>query len=455
LAAESTVFEQAFAAAPWTVPAVASILTGLRPGQHQVNRKHPFLEGTYSTLPEVLHRRGYQTLGVSTNPWISGDTRHSRGFEVFWQAWQVLQSATDLSARHLRLQGLEGAKGAALWESLKLNPIPTLVNGFYKKFLHFRWDYGTRRATALAQSLIRQRDRQRPFFLFLFYLEPHLRFMPPPGYRERFLPPGVTARQARQVNQDSWAYIAGKVSLGDQDFEILRALYDAEICYLDENLGQFTAFLQEEGVGHNTVLVITADHGENLGDHGLMNHQYGLYDTLLHVPLIIRYPPAFAAGERVTGLVQTTDLFTTFLDLLDERDPVLRQQVAGTHSLLPEKLVQSPRTHVWAEYPEPQPPIAVLEKRFPGCNLRHLDRSLAAVRTATHKFIWASDGQHEFYDLRADPEERRNLFGVPSPESAALAALLQKHLTSSATPSPEESEIEPHTLHLLEGLGYL
>src|SRR5690606_31642553 len=123
-----------------------------------------------------------------------------------------------------------------------------------------------------------QQEREpRPFFIFANYMETHLRYEPPRAYRERFLTPAQQKRW-RQINQNAWKFMSGEVAMLDEDWAILTALYDAELAYLDARLGQLVEFLRESGLLDNTILIVTADHGENLGDHQLMDHQYCVYD---------------------------------------------------------------------------------------------------------------------------------------------------------------------------------
>jgi len=242
--------------------------------------------------------------------------------------------------------------------------------------------------------------------------------------------------------------------MSEADFEILRALYDGEVSYVDARVGEIYALLRERGLLRNTFFVITSDHGENLGEHQLMDHAYCLYDTLLRVPLIVRGPTEFPAGERVLDQVQTLDLFPTILDLADIRDADLRAQVQG-RPLFPASLRD--RVAV-AESLEPQPPVAVLRRRYPELDGSRFDRALRAVRTPRYKYIWASDGRDELYDLEADPGETRNLVSTEPETAAAMRAWLAEWVHSAGAVAPGrglELELDTVTRRRLEELGYL
>lgn len=122
-----------------------------------------------------------------------------------------------------------------------------------------------------------------------------------------------------EVSQDAWGYIAGTVEITDTDFEILHALYRAEISYVEEQIEEIVHLLKAENEWEETLFIITSDHSENIGDHGLMDHQHALYDTLLHVPLLINGDPS----EKTINddFVQLLDIAPTVLDVLDIEAP--------------------------------------------------------------------------------------------------------------------------------------
>ena len=132
-----------------------------------------------------------------------------------------------------------------------------------------------------------------PFFLYAIYWDMHLPYAAGESYAARWLPPGVTLSQARQVNRDPLKYLAGQMPMSEEDFAVLQACYDGALASLDAEIGALVAWLRQRGMLDRTLLIITSDHGENIGDHGLMSHAYSLHDTLIHVPLVVRYPELF------------------------------------------------------------------------------------------------------------------------------------------------------------------
>jgi arylsulfatase A-like enzyme len=270
------------------------------------------------------------------------------------------------------------------------------------------------------------------------------------------VPADVPRERVDNVNQDPWRYLTGRTEMSAEDFAVLGGLYDGEVSYVDQRVGQLYTLLEEHGLLRDTVFIVTSDHGENLGDHGLMSHAYCLYDTLLHVPLIIRYPAAFAPARRVSRQVQNLDLFPTILELARLDDPQAWSQVQG-ESLLAGGSAGVRSRPIVAEYPEPEPSLLHLTSRYPGFDGTPYDRALRSIRTTDYKYIWASDGRDELYDLAADPHETRNAIAAHPERAAEMRGDLERWLGSfkHATPTEQSLEIDDEMRKRLEDLGYL
>jgi len=471
LAAEGTEYTQAFASAPWTLPSHASLFTGTYPSKHGAHAGHKYLDDNFPTLAETFEASGYETIAVSNNTWISEEFGFARGFETLYKTWQYVQADTDLGSVARTTEG-RAALGALAERLTDGNPVVNAANALYGKFLRKRNDDGARRTNELIGNWVSAREWTQPYFLFVNYLEPHLRYHPPRAIAEELLPAGVSYDEAMTISQDAWGYVAGDVELDERDFEILRALYRAEIVYLDRRIGELRASLEVAGEWENTLLVVTSDHGENVGDHGLMDHQYSLHDTLLHVPLIVGGGAvssgafgdgsalgdggALGDGDEVDDLVQLTDLAPTLLDFAGIDAPEARAGFQG-RSFHPLAGIE-PREHVVAEYIAPQPSMDALEKRVGALSLeaRQYDRSLRAIRTHEHKLIRGSDGSSELYAPPDDPGETCDLAG-DDPESVdALDAELESWLDSfEHAESSEAVSMTGSTKARLEDLGYI
>ncbi len=187
------------------------------------------------------------------------------------------------------------------------------------------------------------------------------------------------------------------------------------------------ADLRRRNVLDHTLLIITSDHGENVGEHGLMSHAYSLHDTLIHVPLIIRYPECFAPGQRVAHQVQLTDILPTILDVAQFNAPQIRAELQGESLLAPTTETSMDR-YAYAELLSPHPSVQTVNRRngVPANTPRpEYDHALRCLRTLTHKLIWASDGQHALYDLQADPHETTNRFAIEPKIASELMEVLQ------------------------------
>ncbi|HMB71684.1 MAG TPA: sulfatase [bacterium] len=457
-ASRATRYTNAWAGSTWTLPSIATLFTGVWPGKHGANRRHPFLDTTLPTLAELLSAAGYDTYGVSNNSWISSATGFARGFRRFDKVWQLFQDGTDvLSDRMVGVFSNDqfGAKDLAK-SVARGNPVKNLLNTFYGRVLYKRGDSGAAKVNRLVNGWLKQRAGSAPAGIFLHYLEPHLPFHPPQPWKSRFLPSGVSPRKVEQVNLDAWAYLAGHAEMTEEDFEIFVALYDAEISYLDHRLGELFSMLDDHRLLDDSQVVVTADHGENLGEHGLLDHQYSVHEPLLNVPLLVKEPGAEAEAGRVNpALVQSFDAFATLLRTARAEDPA-----AGERDAIPFPSAGGrARTHLFAEYLQPQPDPKVLEARFPGFDASPWDRALSTARNERFKYVLSSRGEEELYDLQLDPGERANVIQEHPPVAEELRAALRKRFGEDGPREGGDGDglesLDGELRKRLEALGYL
>jgi arylsulfatase A-like enzyme len=459
LAERGCVFEKVVSPAPWTPPSHASLFTGTYPSRHGVDRSHLILDPSLTPLPEVLKQHGYRTYGVSSNYWLSRETRFDRGFDDFVHSWQLVQThGTNKPLQRQQLRQDLHLASAAEAGGVKAK-LGDFVNEQFERARqrlrrsHHLCDDGARRVNAFVHRwLPRWRRDEAPFFAFLHFMEPHIRYAAPRQYHRMHVPRGVSDDRVQRLNQDPWKYLTGSAPMGGEEFEILRSLYDGEVSYVDYQIGQLTGMLESAGLLDETAIFLTSDHGENLGEHGLMDHCYCLYDTLLRVPLIAHYPTAFGRGRRVAGQVQTHDLFPTILELAGIGDDPVWSQVQSR------SLLGDPGSRIaFAEYLEPQPPLPVLRQRYPGFEGKEFDRALRTAETDHLKYVWGSDGRDELYDLAADPTESKNLIDEQPEKAKELYSALETWLASfqHSAQDQETVELDESTIKKLEQLGYL
>jgi arylsulfatase A-like enzyme len=233
--------------------------------------------------------------------------------------------------------------------------------------------------------------------------------------------------------------------MDESDFETLRLLYDAELHYLDTRLGQLFDTLESEGVLSETLVVVASDHGENLGDHGLMSHQYCLYDTLMHVPLLVR-GPGVEPGVR-DGLVELRDFYQTVL------------AAAGVDNSPEFDLRGDPdREAVGAEYWQPPCPTTELRSTYGELpeRVQKFDRGLQAIRTDSWKLVAGTDGSTQLYDVAGDPREQENVSDSHPEVVDRLAQRAESRFDPiSADGDATDPDVSPVITNRLEDLGYI
>ena len=447
-AADAVVYDRVVSPGAWTIPAHASIFTGLYPSQHgaRFGLQRLWLDDGFVTLAEALHDRGYQTLALSNNPIVSPATNLTQGFQRFAEPADFGRSA---GSNHL------GFFRHVLNKVRFLGPLLA------------RWfsdDAGGHTTTAFVARWLRDRDRSRPVFLFINYMETHDPYEPPQAYRRQFVQSPDVNRSYR-IDQSSttvWQYaLAGKPVYTPHDVEILSDLYDGRVRELDDHFADLIAVLDAELDLDRTVVVLTADHGENLGERGLLGHQFCIYNTLVHVPLIVRWPGALRP-QRVDRLVQTCDLFPTLLAWS-------RAEARQTAKVMARPLVSDPPTstqdqgrYAYAEYLFwPASPLETLARLDPAFDPSRWQTAYRAVFHDRWKLILASGGRFELYDLRTDPGETRNLVASHQPIVASMAGQVGRWLGSfkrfdpSQATSPKDRRLDDEQRQRLRDLGYV
>jgi arylsulfatase A-like enzyme len=276
LARSGRAVQDVYSTASWTVPSHASMLTGMLPralglGQAPGGRPagcRPVLEGARDRfLPEVLRRGGYSTAAVSANVWISEASGFGTGFERFEEVVSGRQALMHRDDARARLAwGLEAARA--------------------------RVDDGAAAAERALAAMIEEPPR-RPFFWFVNLVECHSPYLPPRPYDDlplaQRLRAGAEAR--RHLTLDSiWRACAGGFDIPDPAIARMRRLYGASIRYMDDWLGRVLERLDGAGLLADTLVVVTSDHGENLGEGGLISHAFSLDERLIRVPFVAAGP---------------------------------------------------------------------------------------------------------------------------------------------------------------------
>lgn len=439
-AGDAMVFDNCTSTACSTTPSHAAMFTGLLPSEHGANNSFSHLDDRHTTLAEIFKSNGYQTYLFAANPHISFEENFNQGFDTEEHPWddryidramKILRDKIDPRDRSSEIQGRMRSKNMGKW-SIK-------ACGELAEEGLFEW--------------LEKRDSDKPFFAFLNYMEAHRPFIPPLDYRRRFMNPQQVNRSfyVDRSWQTMWRYSFGLHEYKPFEIRLMASTYDACIAELDDLFRNLITSLDKKGFLDNTIVVLTSDHGEHLGEHHMLDHQYSLYEGLLRVPLILHYPGKVKPG-RVEMPVVNFDIFPTLLELADLKRPADLPQ--RTVSLLSP---EASRTRL-AEYPSAlEAPLNMIKDMYSGWDPAPFRRNLTALYQGDHKLIWASDGRHELYDLAVDPAEEKDL---SSQSADAFNRLLKEYLrikenllhfdySQALTP-----EMSPEQIERLMGLGY-
>jgi arylsulfatase A-like enzyme len=405
-AAAGVLFANARSTSAWTLPAHGSLFTGLYPSRHGAHHESQLLAEDLETMAELLAET-HDTGAFSENPHIVRAKGFAQGFDRFDETW--------------RLRGERGE-------------VPPTVD------LVLEW----------------LEDRDDPFFLFVNLMDPHLPYVPPESFEKLFLPPGADARRVARLRgvseREARLFIAERLRFEPQELAILRALYGAEVAFADARAGQILDALEERGLLERTLVVLLSDHGENIGEHGLMEHQLCLYETLLRVPLVLRLPGVFDGGNRRNDPVQLVDVLPTVLEVAG----VPRDRWPELESLsLAAGPIPSTRP-LYAEYMRPIRQRAHFAAVAPGFDFDRFDRRLKSVQIGPQKLIESDRGEVELYDLGADPAETRDLAEDRPEVVERMRAVLERFARGARARAPgPEPELDPETRGALRELGYV
>ncbi len=398
-ASQGVLFENTFSPHIPTTSAYCMMLTGMDIFTTQLVAHRPKgpLRAQVKTLPEILREQGYSTVSVG----FSGRAS-SRGFDEYLNFTQMGSWSQGRVPKAQRLN------------ELALPALDSLVAA------------------------------DKPFFLFLRHMDPHSPYLPPQPF-ERMFYHGDECDAANRSMDAVFAFEPFKHTLidmlppGISDREYVNAQYDGAIAYLDACVQSIFTALEAHGLFDETVVAITGDHGEELDEHGYWYDHHGLYDNVLHVPLMLRYPPKLQSGRRVAGYNHHKDLVPTILELaeidagisFDGRSllPMIEGEVASHASEFYITECAWMRKHGW--------------------------------RTPQWKLIRALEPDFHFmppvelYNLVEDPEEKFNIAeelpDVVAALTARLEAWVSKREAEAGLPNPIHHQPGWHDV---EGIDY-
>ena len=415
LAAQGVRFDNARSTAPWTLPSHASMFTGLWPHQMFSYPDQP-LASKFPTLAGTLSAKGYATGGFVANTYYcNAGFGLSNGFDHYEDFYEVQNASggeilrnSELGRRIIALSGSE--------ESMRPD--------------------GRKEADRVSQDFLRWAETRgdRPFFAFLNYFDAHVPYTVPDhgGDVCHFGLVPSTAHDAHVLA--TWQKRTEKKA-DPKEVELARDAYDDCIAFLDGALGRLFEEMGRRKMLDNTLIVVTADHGEQIGEHGLYGHGRSLYREELHVPLLIVKPGRTPAGRVVAQPVSLRDLPATVLDLVGVPnaanlpgsslvatwDPSAPPRPAGAEVVLSEVAIRDK--------------VSTKTDRVPA-----LRGPMYSVIAGGEVYIRGANGEEELFDLEADPAEERNLLEAdPATPSLARFRTQLRDLAGIESPRPTEA----------------
>ncbi len=394
LAEKSVVFERATAPMGTTFPSHASLFTGLYPRRHGVRYNGDRLGEEVETLAETLREAGWETMAL-----VSYGSMVSRG----GLGQGFVRTSHEQSGEH----------------SVAASPV---------------------RVTGMARGLL-SRKRPFPFFMWVHYFQPHSPYEPTPYSEEQLagydgpLAAGASVQQFYNLAKNEWR---------DEDRTAIRALYDGQTREADRTVGQILETLEKAGHAERTIVVITADHGQLLGEHDDVGHGFRLWEPVLHVPLLV-YDPREGEPRRVSSRVGLVDVAPTILEMVGLSAP----EAIDGRSLVPA---------LRGEELEERPYFSEVRGLTPKKRARRpRDENALAVFLDDHKLV-IQRGETKLYDLSADPSELAPLLETSDdPRARELAALAEVYRGQEDQTSGrvEPADLAPHVEEELRSLGYL
>jgi len=311
------VFDNAISPAMWTVPSHASMFSGTPPSSHGAGFDHRWLDDHNVTLAEQFRDNGYDTYAFSANPNLSPNRVNLlQGFDKFDLSWgrRWKQKVVQHTRKKLIKQDLSTEISPA-------NPGKHKGVGFYNA--------GPITHEAMTQWLDKRPDSTKPFFAYLSYMEAHKPRVPALENR-KVVADDETIKLGLRTDltfQSQLFYSYDKKQYTEAELQAVNRVYDATLRDLDTATADLLDDLEARGILDNTIVILTADHGEQLGEHQQFGHRNGVYQALVHVPLVIAYPKKLEP-QRVTEAVSNLEIYNTLMELTGVDAPTDAQQIA-------------------------------------------------------------------------------------------------------------------------------
>jgi arylsulfatase A-like enzyme len=386
IAGESVLYERAYTPAVFTRSTMASVWTSQYPDQHRVGIDEDVgLSASRPTLAELLSARGVHAAGFIGNP-VARGFGLDRGFGEFHSVY---------------------TQKVNLGKVTKAEAFRKVLPGFF------------------------QGRKDGPFFAYVHFLEPHFPYDPPPPFNTMFGPDAPLSLQQRREKEWFWAVNERRVAATPEEIAHLTRLYDGGLAYVDGEVGFLRRTLEEAGLWDRMLVILTADHGEGLQEHGWIGHMKQVHEEAAHVPLIVHYPAGKGPrGSRVKEVVSLLDLAPTIIDAFGLSVPY------GTFAGRSLLRARTPY-RVVTRNTEVDPTYAVTEDRY-------------------RLLFQTTDRGRQLYDVLADPGETRDLADAQPGWSSAHLQALQRFLLALRPEKPAPIRpLSPADLEAMRALGYV
>ncbi len=383
--AEAAIFERGHSQENWTKPSCATLLSGLYPWEHNATSEDAVVPASVELISETLRARGFRTGAFISNGFVSDRF----GFD---QGWGTFHNYLRLGRRNMARYV---AEDVTAW--------------------------------------LEEQPPGEPFFLYVHTIDPHVPYIPPDEDLARYDPEPyegvVDFREDRELLEK---VKSGRISLGPRDRAHLEALYDGEVTYHDRYFGEMMRALEARGLADETLVVFTADHGEEFWDHDSVGHGHSVFEELIRVPLIVRWPGLTDPGARIDEAVGLVDVVPTALEALGVEPP---DGLSG-RSLAPL--------------------LAGETEDAPRATVTGFMNGWRTVVIGRYKLIQRTPARYMVYDLEEDPGETRDLAAERPITVRYLRAMLGLTLAgASGAHEGERAPIDDELRRQLEAIGYV
>ncbi|HUJ20218.1 MAG TPA: sulfatase, partial [Bryobacteraceae bacterium] len=424
LAAQSTVYTHAISPGDMTLSSHASIFTGLYPSWHRAHFEQGYnwgrpLDTRHLTLADILSGKGFDTAAMVANYlYLAPGFGLDRGF-----AYHDSSGPSVFLGKTPRFLLRER------------------VRNFLIRF-EKPWEFDAmfRRAEEINRSALafleKEKSQGRKFFCFLNYMDAHTPYLPPGRYATLYpgYDPGIDTNRYNDLEEK---VLTLRRPISGHERRHLVSQYDGGIAYMDWALGELVKELKQRGLYDNTLLIVTSDHGEAFGEKAMMGHALSVYQDMVRVPLLIKYPGE-SAPELADETVSLTDLMPTILSVLGYQAPENLQGRSLWKTAPDSEVISESFVH---------PLLSTRTPRF--------QRSQQAIFSGSLKFIRSSNGERELYDLSRDPNEEHNLFTCRPTDGFELK--LVQYLKAAAVDNRRQPQAHTTTENIekLKSLGYV